>query len=101
MKENDQSRFIRWGVPGWMMILSLLGFLIIDIMFTPESHRNALFMYLKDFYASTTITTTIAAAFAALLVAAAGVPLGFFIYQIYFSCDGILHFPETDWFLPS
>lgn len=84
MKENEQSRFIRWGVPGWMMLLAFLYYSIIDILLSSDSKSNKLFSFIMGLGTNSILTTSALGAVVALLVAASGIPLGFFIYQIYF-----------------
>jgi hypothetical protein len=84
MKENDQSRYIRWGIPGWMMFISLIGFWIIDVLFTHDSNQNEIYLLLQNKVMNIGMTSSASAAILALVVAAAGVPLGFLIYQFYF-----------------
>jgi hypothetical protein len=94
---NEQSRFIRWGIPGWMMFLAFISYSIIDILLSPESEKNGLGIFLKKITGNITSNAP-ASAVVVLLVAAAGIPLGFFIYQLYFyvrwnspfSRDGLL-----------
>lgn len=83
MKDNEQSRFIRWGIPGWMMFLAFASYIAIDILLSPEPQKNSLEILLEQFVLYTTSNAAISA-LVVLLVAAAGVPLGFFLYQIYF-----------------
>ncbi|HNA54423.1 MAG TPA: hypothetical protein PKV31_10370 [Saprospiraceae bacterium] len=83
MKENDQSRFIRWGVPGWTMLLAFASFTLLDILLSPSSSKNSLVDVIKTIVAIISLNAAASAA-AALLVAAAGIPLGFVIYQAYF-----------------
>jgi len=83
MKENDQSRFIRWGIPGWMMFISFISFLLFDITLSPVSNNNSLVGFLARQAASLSLDSTASAA-VVLLVAASGIPLGFLIYQVYF-----------------
>lgn len=83
MKENEQSRFIRWGVPGWMMLLAFVSFILLDILLSPSSSNNSLVGAAKTVMETVSLSVTASAA-VALLVAAAGIPLGFVIYQVYF-----------------
>jgi hypothetical protein len=83
MKENEQSRFVRWGIPGWTMFLSFAGFSMIDILLSPASSKNTLIGIFKVITEIVSLNAT-ASAVGALLVAAAGIPLGFVIYQAYF-----------------
>jgi len=93
--ESDLTKLARWVIPGWVAILSFFGFTIIDTLFTQPTRQPYLFQSLTDLFAPMPDTNTI---IAALFVAAAGVPLGFTIYQAYFflrwnspfSRDGLL-----------
>lgn len=84
VKENDQSRYIRWGIPGWMMFISLIGYLVIDIIFTHKSNENEIFLFIKNNVLSIGNMSSASSAIVALFVVAAGIPLGFLIYQFYF-----------------
>jgi len=97
MKENDQTRFLRWGIPGWMMFLAFICYSAIDVLLSSDSNKNELLTTLTSIVNSLPASST-SSAIIAVLVAAAGIPLGFFIYQIYFyirwnspfSRDGLL-----------
>jgi len=80
MLETDLSKLARWAIPGWVAILSFYGFMTIDILFSKPNGPH-LFPTVKEFFGS---MTTIDTALMAILVAAAGVPIGFLIYQGYF-----------------
>ena len=84
MKDNEQSKYIRWGIPGWVMFITFFGLTAIDILFSPESDKNQIFVSIRDFANNIGTNSSMFAAIAALLVAAAGIPLGFMIYQVYF-----------------
>lgn len=81
MTEAEQFRVTRWGIPGWTAILSAWAFAIIDIALTSPHAPNPLQVPVVELLKS---TTAVSAAVAAVLAAAAGVPLGFCIYQAYF-----------------
>jgi hypothetical protein len=81
MTEAEQFRLTRWGIPGWTAILSAFAFAIIDIALASPDAPSPLYTSITDLFKS---ATAMSAAVAALLAAAAGVPLGFCIYQAYF-----------------
>jgi len=81
MNEAEQFRLTRWGIPGWTAILSAFAFALIDIALASPNSSNPLYSSILDLFKS---ATAMSAAVAALLAAAAGVPLGFCIYQAYF-----------------
>lgn len=65
------------------MFLAFLSYCSVDIILSPESDKNGLMVFVKELINQKTSNSAISAA-VVLLVAAAGIPLGFFIYQIYF-----------------
>ena len=83
MKETDQSRFVRWAIPGWMMFISFFSFVSFDIVLSLESVKNSLASLFVRLLSVPYLNST-ASAVAALIVVAAGIPLGFLIYQVYF-----------------
>jgi hypothetical protein len=95
MTEAEQFRLTRWGIPGWTAILSAVCFAMIDIALTPPNAPNPLYFSIKALFDT---SSAMSPGLAALLAAAAGVPLGFCIYQAYFwlrwdspaSRDGLL-----------
>jgi hypothetical protein len=80
MYTSDATRFLRWGIPGWIAILSFVIFTVTDLLGNPDGLRK-LNEYVGGVIAVTGQSSTAAAA---ILVAAAGLPLGFIIYQFYF-----------------
>ena len=94
MKNEDLTKLARWIVPGWVALLSFYAFVMVDTIFSMEtqpqlySSLHALFVDLSG------INTVLAS----IIVVAAGIPLGFVIYQLYFflrwnspySRDGLL-----------
>lgn len=90
---KSDSQFIRWGIPGWMVAVSFITFMVLDYFSAND---------LTTFNAINNISLDTQAiwwlVFAGFLVAGAGIPLGFLIYQIYFyfrwvspvSKDGLL-----------
>lgn len=90
---KSDSQFIRWGIPGWMVAVSFIFFMVLDYFSAND---------LTTFNAINTISLDNQAVWwlviAGFLVAGAGIPLGFLIYQIYFyfrwvspaSKDGLL-----------
>jgi len=92
--ESDLTKLARWIVPGWTAILSFSIFIAVDVLFSPPG-QSCLLPPVKRFLAT---TSDIHAALTAIFIAAAGVPLGFSVYQAYFffrwnspfSRDGLL-----------
>ncbi len=84
MKDSDQSKYLRWGIPGWMMFISFFGFLLIDVLFSQESNKNEFYIFITQTAQQTVEFSSVSAAVVGLLIAAAGIPLGFLIYQVYF-----------------
>ncbi len=79
MTENEFNRLTRWGIPGWITILSFIMFVVIDILFSKGQTR--LYDSVSALFQSMNEVTSIAAG---LFITAAGVPFGFAIYQSYF-----------------
>ena len=78
--ESDLTKLARWIVPGWISILAFLTFVACDIIATyPE--QNEVIETLNTFMGTVEAQGALVAG---LFIAAAGVPLGFLIYQIYF-----------------
>jgi len=78
--ENDLSKLARWLVPGWVTLLTFFIFVATDIKFTPNE-SNRLYPSITHFATS---LLQLGDTVAIILVAAAGVPIGFLIYQAYF-----------------
>lgn len=90
---KSDSQFIRWGIPGWMVAVSYISFMILDYFSAND---------LTTFNATNNISfnnkTVWWLIIAGFFIAGAGIPLGFLIYQIYFyfrwvspaSKDGLL-----------
>jgi len=76
MKEH--SSFIRWGIPGWTSAISLAMFIIVDSFAAADPK---LFLALNSAVSSKGLWQAI---LAGVLVAGAGIPIGFVLYQIYF-----------------
>ena len=77
---NDLTKLTRWIVPGWIAILSYLIFIGLDVLFTPpgtESLSTKIFASIEELQGADAIISLV-------FLAAAGVPLGFSIYQVYF-----------------
>jgi len=90
------GRIVRWALPGWVMILAFVVFVSLDIFGAgskapklscltppepPGSLNCSVERFLKTLETEKAVTPTVVAL---LTVAAAGVPLGFLIYQVYF-----------------
>jgi hypothetical protein len=94
MSTGDLTKLARWVIPGWVAFLAFYSFVVVDILFSPTGAVR-IFPTITDFF---TTMTPVNAILTAVLVAAAGVPLGFTIYQVYFfvrwnspfSRDGLL-----------
>jgi len=89
---NSESNVLRWGIPGWSVLLSFAIFVALDSL----SGGRGLLPQAISSLASESEAWQVA--FTALLVTAAGIPLGYLIYQMYFyirwnspvSCEGFL-----------
>ena len=67
-----------------MMFISFFGFLLIDVLFSQESNKNEFYIFITQTAQQTVEFSSVSAAVVGLLIAAAGIPLGFLIYQVYF-----------------
>lgn len=86
MKESDLTKLGRWAIPGWIALLAFALFCILHISFSPDGCRtNPCYdFYIKISKSFDSIVNKDAEWLSALLVVAAGVPLGFVVYQAYF-----------------
>lgn len=88
MRSDDLTKLARWIVPGWLTFLTFLGFVVIDVFITPKGGTpilsydeiNNFLNYLKE----NDVSTSSEALFVAVVGVAAGVPVGFIVYQVYF-----------------
>jgi len=69
---------LRWGIPGWTFVLGFLIFALIDYF---AANNPTIYTIINSALAEQEIWRTIVVA---LLIAAAGIPIGFLNYQIYF-----------------
>ena len=77
MKAEDLTRFTRWLIPGWTFFLTVAIFITIDLSFQYpgwEQFEKQIRQFLNQFGPLLT----------SIVVALAGIPLGFLIYQLYF-----------------
>lgn len=88
MRNDDLTKLARWIVPGWLTFLTFLGFVIIDIFITPEGGTPILSQgeinTILNFFDENDVSTSSEALFIAVVGVAAGVPVGFIVYQVYF-----------------
>lgn len=90
---KSDSQFIRWGIPGWMVAVSFISFMLLDYL---SANDSTIFNAINNVSLDNQIVWWLV--IAGFLVAGAGIPLGFLIYQIYFyfrwvspaSKDGLL-----------
>ena len=74
---KDES-VLRWGIPGWVSIISFTMFALIDYF---ASNDSTIYVLINSALKEQELWRTLVAA---LLIAAAGIPLGFLYFQIYF-----------------
>lgn len=74
----NNSNYLRWGIPGWTLFFSLVLFIIIDLLL---GNDDAMFQLVSE---SSNTFNLIEAALSIALVAGAGIPIGFLLYQIYY-----------------
>lgn len=77
---SDVTRFIRWSVPGWTAILSAIIFIGVDVISSRNGH---VYIYgsLTEFLKIVNQGDILANIF---IIALAGFPMGFLIYQVYY-----------------
>jgi len=77
MNKNIDT-FARWGMPGWSAIIGFLIFVLVDYL---SANNSTMYNKINGVFVSDGIWQL---TIAALLIAGAGIPLGFIIYQLYF-----------------
>jgi len=75
---NNAHSFLRWGIPGWTVALGFLIFILGDYV---SANDDTMFQLVNHALSFESIWQVLVAG---TLVAGAGVPLGFIIYQVYF-----------------
>lgn len=80
MNGSEANRYLRWAIPGWVAAISCVVFVVLDIISTPVG-KGSLYESITDFIRTLTREQVLTNAF---LIAVAGIPLGFIIYQFYF-----------------
>jgi hypothetical protein len=81
MAEAEIHRLTRWGIPGWVALLSFGIFLLVDAATVPIGQPKELYDLIISVGAG---LSQVAVPVATIAVAVAGVPLGYLIYQLYF-----------------
>lgn len=72
---------IRWSIPGWLLCLFVLGFLIIDMIFSgqaflePNTEPSNTFLLVSGLLTPHILLAT----------GVAGMPIGFLLYQLYYA----------------
>lgn len=75
---SDRFETLRWGIPGWTLVIGFLVFVLFDYF---SFNDDRMYRLINAALASAGIWQAL---LAGLLIAGAGIPLGFVIYQIYF-----------------
>lgn len=75
---KEQANILRWGIPGWTAIVAFILFLLCDYIFAQD---DRILQLINQLFSSTNITQT---ALVGLLIAGAGIPIGYTIYQVYY-----------------
>jgi hypothetical protein len=75
---KSDSQFVRWGIPGWTMAVSFLTFVLIDYV---SANDDRMYLVINSAFGKEGVWSIVLAGF---LIAGAGIPLGYLIYQIYF-----------------
>jgi hypothetical protein len=78
--ETDLSKLARWAIPGWVAILAVFLFLVVD-MLACEPGQTRSFQNVGELISTLSDVDVV---FTTVLIAATGIPLGFTIYQAYF-----------------
>jgi hypothetical protein len=77
MMSRDEN-ILRWGIPGWTLVVSFVMFAFVDYFFADDS---TIYTLIDSALTEGELWRTLVAA---LLIAAAGIPIGYLVYQIYF-----------------
>ncbi len=75
---KSDSQYVRWGIPGWILFISIFLFAFLDSQPKIFTSITSLFI-VNDKGESFWVIL-----FAGVLTAGAGIPIGYIIYQIYF-----------------
>lgn len=75
---NNGEHGSRWGIPGWSVIISLILFICFDFI---GGGGNKILNIVKSMIDDSDILEL---AICGIVVAGAGIPIGYFLYQIYF-----------------
>lgn len=81
MNSFDLNKFVRWSIPGWISILSMLIFTTLDIISSPPGSKIMMYPSLTSLLRTIGSEDTLANIFTIAII---GFPLGFLIYQFYF-----------------
>lgn len=86
MKESDLTKLGRWAIPGWVALLAFVVFCAIYIWLSPnECSKGECLKFRQQFNNHAELLTSSNPDWVpAALVIAAGIPLGFIVYQAYF-----------------
>jgi hypothetical protein len=74
----DSNKFLRWGIPGWLIPVTMLIFIVLDAL---SANDSLMYETISGIFEASDFIQII---FAAVLVSGAGIPIGFIIYQIYY-----------------
>lgn len=78
MAEKSTFALIRWGVPGWTMAIAFVSLVFLDYL---SANDTRMFELLNTFFSS---CNSVQALSIGVLFTAAGIPIGYIIYQIYY-----------------
>jgi len=79
LRDNDLTRLARWVIPGWLYMLLGGLFIGLDILISEPYRVQMVIDLIRQYKPPQEIILTLVA-----ILAAASVPIGFIIYQIYF-----------------
>jgi hypothetical protein len=78
MNEKSTFALIRWGIPGWTMAISFISLVFLDYL---SANDTSMYRFLNGFLSQSSGMQALAIGF---LFTAAGVPVGYVIYQVYY-----------------
>jgi hypothetical protein len=77
VNDKNLEASLRWGIPGWTVFISFFIFLVSDYL---SANDDTMYQFLNTTFSEDMWQLVLAA----VLIAGAGVPLGFVLYQVYF-----------------
>lgn len=72
---------IRWSIPGWLLCLFVLGFLIVDLMFSNQAFLEPNTLPSNTFR----LVSSLLQPYILVAIGVAGMAIGFLLYQLYYA----------------